>query len=299
MLLRVIFEVVVPIFVIICVGSLVDRIFRLDLPTLNKLNFYVFVPALVFIKLLDADLPSGLLLKVGAFTLVHAGVLYAISLALFSGKRMQMRRTVLCLGTIFFNAGNYGIPLTILAFGDALVGVTAIIVTVSNFLTFTFGIWLLERRARKPGKLIVRLLQVPTLYAIVAALALRAFDVELSVALREPLSQLANGLIPIALLTLGVQLSRRRVSRDMVPLSLLTLMRLIVSPLVAFGLVRVMGFAADVSALLIVAAGLPVAVNVYILSAQYQQDEEIASQAVFWTTLLSAVTVTILLLLVR
>ena len=70
-------------------------------------------------------------------------------------------------------------------------------------------------------------------------------------------------------------------------------------PLVAVGLVHVLGFGPDVSSLLIVAAGLPVAVNVYILSAQYQQDEELASQAVFWTTLLSGVTISILLALAR
>ena len=40
-----------------------------------------------------------------------------------------------------------------------------------------------------------------------------------------------------------------------------------------------------------------VAVNVYILSAEHDRDEDFASQSVFWTTVLSAVTVSILLAL--
>ncbi len=49
----------------------------------------------------------------------------------------------------------------------------------------------------------------------------------------------------------------------------------------------------------IVAAGLPVAVNAAILAGVYRRNEDLASQSVFWTTLLSALTVTTLLLIVN
>jgi predicted permease len=37
---------------------------------------------------------------------------------------------------------------------------------------------------------------------------------------------------------------------------------------------------------------MPVAVNVFILAAEYNQDTRLASQTIFWTTALSAVTLT-------
>ena len=51
--------------------------------------------------------------------------------------------------------------------------------------------------------------------------------------------------------------------------------------------------------LLAVAAGFPVAVNLTILAAEYRQDEALATQSIFLTTLLSAATVAVLILLVR
>lgn len=49
-------NVILPIFVIIGVGFLMDRLFHLDMRTLSKLNFYVFIPALTFVKFLESDL---------------------------------------------------------------------------------------------------------------------------------------------------------------------------------------------------------------------------------------------------
>ena len=37
---------------------------------------------------------------------------------------------------------------------------------------------------------------------------------------------------------------------------------------------------------------MPVAVNVFILASEYNQDSELASQAILWTTILSAITLT-------
>ena len=52
---------------------------------------------------------------------------------------------------------------------------------------------------------------------------------------------------------------------------------------------------APLSALLVVAAGFPVAVNLTILSAEYRRDEDLASQSIFVSTLLSGVTLAVLL----
>jgi hypothetical protein len=53
------------------------------------------------------------------------------------------------------------------------------------------------------------------------------------------------------------------------------------------------------SRILVYAAGFPVAVNVFIMAAEYQHDAEFASQAIFWTTLSSAITLSALVALYR
>jgi len=102
-------------------------------------------------------------------------------------------------------------------------------------------------------------------------------------------------LIPVALITLGAQLSRSWSAANLLPISAVSFLRLAISPLLAAALIPCFGFSGPAASLLVVAAGMPVAVNVYILAAEYERDDALASQAVFWTTLLSAVTVSALL----
>lgn len=107
-------------------------------------------------------------------------------------------------------------------------------------------------------------------------------------------------ILPVFLIIgVGVLLDRCKISREVVPLSALTAIRLVVSPLIGWGLVTALGIEGVTGAVLIAASGLPVAVNVFILSAEYGRDAELASQAVFWTTLLSPLTLAAVLVLVR
>jgi len=85
-----------------------------------------------------------------------------------------------------------------------------------------------------------------------------------------------------------VQLSRTRLGHNLPAVAAASAMRLVVSPALAWGLARLFAFPPQVAAVVVVAAGFPVAVNVYILAAEYRHDEEIASQSIFVTTLASA-----------
>jgi predicted permease len=300
MILEILGSVILPIFLLIGLGALVERAFRLDQDTLSKLNFYVFVPALSFIILLDANLSAAQMGSVGLFSLAHAAALFALAWGVGWLPALRQHRTPIALGAILYNIGNYGIPLTVLAFGKTQVGIVAIVIVVQNLLTFTLGVWLMEHRVRGTARAaLLGMLKLPILYAIALALLLRAFHVTLPAPVRAPLDYLADGLIPLALLTLGAQLARTRLGNDATALAAITVLRLLVSPLLAFLLVRLFGISGVPAQVLIVAAGFPVAVNLTILAAEYRQDEALAAQSIFLTTLLSSVTVAVLILLVR
>lgn len=292
-------SIIAPIFVLIGVGVGADRLFTLDLRTLSKLNFYVFVPALLFIKILDAGLDGGVLAKVVMFTLIHMGIMFALARGMARHRALWASRDVFSLGAVFSNAGNYGIPLCIVAFGEEYVGALGLYIVTQNVLSFTFGVWLFQKEDDGVLDVLRALAKVPVIHAVVLAFVMRWLDLDLLEALHRPLDLLADGLVPVALLTLGAQLSRSVVSvKNVAPLSVLAVLRLGVAPALAFALAPLFGFPPPISSLLIVASGLPVAVNVYILAAEYKQDEALASQAIFWTTLLSAATVSVLLAIV-
>ena len=295
--LHILSDIILPVFLLIGVGAALDRTGKLDLPTLSRLNFYVFVPALVFVKTVDSPLSLRDLGLIGLFTVLHAGILFAIGWFAFRRGMTKESAPVFIMGSAFYNAGNFGIPLATFAFGPAGARVMAVVMTVQNFLTFLAGIPLFESRKRSGLSLLWALARNPVILAIVAAFSLRGLGLRLPVQADTAMRYLAGGLIPIALLTLGVQLNRNKGGSQASSLALLTTMRLAISPCIAFGLVKLLPVSPAVGAVLIAAAGLPMAVNVYILSVQYGQNEDLASRGVFVSTLLSAVTLSILLVL--
>ncbi len=304
MALTIFVNIILPVFALIGVGVLLDRFFQLDLPTLSKLNFYVFVPALIFIKTLDAKLSPALFGTVALFTAVHMTLAFAASWALFKLPPFRRDRPVLTLAAVLGNAGNYGIPLATLAFGAVGASAMAIVVLVTNFATYTVGLMIMDSGRSHWLEALRGLLRIPVIWATAAALAVLAFKVEVPLPLRQPLTYLSDGLIPVALITLGIQLARSRLGARMKTVALVTVVRLILSPLLALALALLWtavapGSMAQVGPTMVIAAGLPVAVNVYILSLEYRRNDALASQVIFASTLLSAMTVTVWLMVVK
>lgn len=302
MILDIVITIIFPIFFLIGIGALANRLFNLDIATLSKLNFYVFVPALVFIKVLESNFSPYLFRTVVVFYIVLLCLLFICSWLIFSQRSMREHRPTLTMGALFFNAGNYGLPLALLAFGEVGLNVMVVILLVQNLLSFTFGIVLITRGGENGqvldlGQLVKTVLQTPVVIAILLGLLLRSLSITLPQPLYDPLKLLSAGLIPIALLTLGAQLAIVRFDKNSLALATVTGIRLLLSPILAI-IVLYLGqllFGVDMTPMapvLIVAAGLPVAVNVFILATEYNRDPELASQSVFITTLLSAITIT-------
>ncbi len=142
-------------------------------------------------------------------------------------------------------------------------------------------------------------LKIPMLYVLLAAFALRGLRVALPDTLSYTLRLVADGLVPMALVTLGAQLAQQaRWPRWRVIVPLLTLKLLVMPALMAL-VVWALGLWPWPGAMLIVASAAPTAVNTLLVALEQGGDAELAADCVFWTTLLSAVTVTLILALVR
>ncbi len=289
LILDIFITIVAPVFLMIGIGILLERLFKLDLATMSKLNFYVFVPALVFIKIMESTLAWSEVQGIALFTLLQVAALSLFCRILFHHPSLREHCTVMTMGMLFYNAGNFGLPLADMAYGATGVGIISIILLVQNLVSFTYGIWLLEAGRRNLRKMVLGLLKVPVLHAIWIAMLLRGLHLTPPDLIAKPLDYLGAGLIPIALLTLGVQLSRTKLTSQWAAVSTTVATRLLLAPLISAVLLLLFPFGSTMKAVCITAAGLPVAVNVFILATEYGHDSELASQIVFWSTLLSAI----------
>jgi predicted permease len=305
MLFQIFLDVCAPIFVVVALGWLLDRKFRLHLESLVKLNIYLLVPAFIFAHVVDTDLAGGEALRIVGFTLAVIALMFVCSLiASRLLKVTGQQRQAMALATMFYNCGNYGLPLVTLAFGREGAAVQVYVLATMNVSTFTFGLFLTQERGEKPGshwRALNAMLRQPTIYALLAGVACKAlgWDVDKVTWLWQPVDLLASALVGFALLTLGVQMSQTKPAPFRAPLWVGIAIRLVLAPLLALGLTKMMGFPPMVAASLILTAGAPTAVNTALLAHEFGGDVSYATSAVYYSTIISMVTTTLNLMLLR
>lgn len=303
--LQIFIEVCLPVFVIVGLGWLLDRRFGLHLQTLVKLNIYLMVPAFIFVHVLDTSLKGGDALRIVAFAVTTIAVMFVCSL--LAGRALSLdggQKQALSLATMFYNCGNFGLPLVTLAFKEKGAEAQVYMLATMNVATFTVGLFLAQQRGEAPGKhwrALMAVLRQPTLYAVAAGVLCRTFDVPVKGVtwIWQPLGLLSAGLIGFALLTLGVQMSQTKPAPFRAPLWSAIGIRLALGPLLAVVLVKLFGFPSLVAASLILATGAPTAVNTALLAHEFGGDVSFATSAVYYSTLLSLITTTVTLALLR
>lgn len=287
-------ERVLPILLLVALGYLFQRRFRVDANTLNRVNLYLFVPALVLSRLAETSLSTEVIGIVASAVSLNALILW--SLSWLAGQTMNWSaatRATVTLGAMLGNSGNYGLPLIELVLGRQFVGYQALVLAFSNVLTFTVGIWLLARAKLSLTEAMRRVFSMPLIYAVALGIFLSTTKATLPKPIFISLRYLGDGLIPVALVTLGVQLAERVELRDGVALGTAALLRLIFSPLSMFLIVHLLSIPPELSRVLVLGASVPTAVNSALLAIEFGVNPSLASAIVMITTALSPITVTI------
>ncbi len=295
-------QVLLPVVAMFGFGWVLDRRFHLDLGTLVKLNIYLFVPAFMFVQVVGSHLDSGLALRVVGFTACVIASMFFLGAVIgrIAGyDRPQLRS--LQIAAMFYNSANYGIPLMTLAFPKVGPVFQVFIVLVQNVSCFTVGLFLANSSSRTGWRALLPILRQVSIWAILAALLVRAFHLPVQDWrwLWVPLNYFSDGLVALALVTLGVQLSQTEHRQSLSRISWALGLRLLVAPLLACALVPLFGFTGETARIMIVSTSFPTAVNTALLAHEFRADSHFAAAAVFYSTVASMFTVTLLVVLVR
>jgi malate permease and related proteins len=302
MLIDVFFQVLLPILAMFAVGWAVDRKFNLDLNTIVKLNVNVFVPAFIFTKLVEANLERDIAFKVIGFTIcVSAGMFVTGAIVgRLLGYSKEHTRGVQ-IAAMFYNSANYGIPLMALAFPGRAEVLQVFVILVQNIGNFTVGVFLASSTRHSGWRAFIPALRQFSIYAVTAALLVRAFDIPVQQWrwLWVPLNYFASGLVAFALITLGIQLSKTEHQQPLSQLGSALGLRLLGGPLLAAALVPLFGFSGETALVMILSASFPTAVNTALIAHEMGADHHFAAATVFWSTVLSMITVTVLIYVLR
>lgn len=206
----------------------------------------------------------------------------------------------------FYNSANYGLPLMHLAFPGEAEALQVFVVLVQNVANFTLGIFLVSSTKTSGWRALLPVLRQISLWAVLSALLLRAFhgpvQPDLAGSMRwlwVPMRYFHDGLVAIALMTLGIQLSKTRANFALSKIGWALTLRLLVGPLVGWALAYVFRLEGPVMLSMILSTSFPTAVNTAMIAHEFGADAEFATDTVFWSTMISMVSVTVLVVLLR
>ncbi len=320
---HILYFIVGPLLMIIGIGYLIQRKLTLDMPTLTRLNFYFVVPAVIYFSVVTSELRLADVAVVIGFQVVLIGSLVIVTLIAAAVRRVGRDRiAALLMSVMFYNSGNYGLPLQDLAFRSVgrhvdATGLQVFVMIVQNFTGFTVGVFLAAAGGAKDRhwrQHLGHIARFPPLYALGAGLVtvqarrwLGDNSQEAAAALRpfwDVVVHARSAFVAVALATLGAQLALVRPDGGRkYPVNLSVGLRLLVAPVLAMGLI----YAADrlfpglippfVGQVLLIASATPTAVNAMLLCLEFDNHPDYLARAVFRSTLLSPVTVTLVIFL--
>jgi predicted permease len=307
-----VFALVLPFFGLIFIGFGVARITRQPVEALGWMNtfiVYVALPAL-FIQLVSKTPVEKLTEVTFVFgsvfsTYLMFSLVFVVS-AIVSGGNIA-EGTIRGLAGAYGNIGYMGPGLALLAFGEEAAVPVALIFSFENIMHFAIAPLMMALSGgerRPPHQLALDVVKRIALHPFIIATAIGVAMAFAKVTLPGPVDRLmetlARAAAPCALFAMGVTLALRplkRVPREMAPLAAV---KLVLHPLTAWIVLSWIGNFDPAwvwSAVLL--ASLPTATNVFVIAQQYQVWVERASASILVTTVLSVLSVTGLLYLIK
>lgn len=297
---------IIPIFILIFLGFIIDKKFAMNLDSLIKINFYLYVPAFSFVNIFITDISVDLI-RVILLTVILLVINFIFGAVLAKLLRLPKKTGKAFENALmFYNSGNIGISLMTLIFSNSpfvvdgmtpyletALSVQVMTLLVQNLTTNTIGFINSggEGMTLKTG--IIRVLKMPALYAIICAVLFKFVPFDFTVTPVWPaLEYLRSGLVSVALITLGVQLSKTRLNIKLKTPYLAAFCRLIGGPAAALLLIKLFGFEGVLAQAIFIASSAPTAVNTALLSIECKGDSDFAVQTVTISTLFSAITMT-------
>lgn len=264
----------------------------------RKLSVFIMtisMPALILASVMGKDLAfeNDELLALAVVAVVNYVVLIGMAYLIPRiWKVNASREGILKFMLAFGNVSFIGYPVCDAVFGSKAVFCASVLNIPFNLLMFTIGVSFIKggnvKSAFSP-----RLILSPCVAASLIAVVIAVGRISMPHVVGEWFHLLGDLTIPCALLIIGSSLSHIP-WRDMLGnrfVYAMTGLRLVILPMMVGGVLALMGINPFVCDVAVVLSAMPVATNGIMLCLQYGKDERVMTQGLFFTTLLSVVTI--------
>lgn len=295
---------VIILFLIVAVGFVADRLHIFGQNTAKRSNdllFYIITPVVMvqsFINM-DFDVKTAKTFFI-AFACMTGTLVVGILLAIpFFNNKSNKNSTVFKYAVSYGNMGYMALPLCYAILGSEGVFYCSAGVVAFNILSFTHGIWCMNKGEGKTRFEFKRLFLNPGVISVLIGLPLFIFDVELPEVVNSAITHIANLNTPLAMLFLGTYIANTDLKAMFKEKNnyLVILLKTIALPLIMFCIFRLVGISGALLTACMISASVPSANNTVMFSAKYGKDTGVASKVVALCSLVSVFTMPVMIAL--
>lgn len=301
-MLQILEKVIAPVFIIIAVGALIERLTPIENKSLSDIILYVFTPCLVFVSIIQSSLGEIVWVDIALIATVTLLVMMIVSWSVGRALRLdQKSMSAFVLATSLVNTGNIGLSVNVLAFGQHGLELAVVYYVVSSVLSYTIGVFVASHGTQGLKQSLRSVLRLPHIYAVLAAFPVKFLRITIPDPIYQPINLIAQATIPAMLVVLGMELARpvrRSHATDWLLVGLASAIKLafpIIPVLLLSSLIGLRGLSRDVT---LVQACMPTAILAVIFTVKFKGNSRFVTDVILVATLASVATITLLLSLI-
>jgi hypothetical protein len=267
-------------------------------PGAERLNYFVLFPALLFSSLAMAPLNNPALPRLALAVMLGLGIAW---LALLLMRRLRGwpagRFGAFSQGILRFNT-YLGLAAVGSLFGQQGLTLAALMLALMVPTVNVLSVWsLTAERGVSARSLLLPILKNPLILACFGGALANLSGIGLPGGSDRLLGLLAAASLPLGLLCVGAALKPEQLGGEVAALSWNSALRLLAMPLLAWAVAHALQLPAMESSVLVLFFALPTAPTAYVLTRQLGGDSQLMAGIITLQTLLSAGSLSLVLLL--
>lgn len=293
------FNVITPVFLIVLIGYWAGPRLALEARTLSRAAYTILIPAFVFNVISTAEINVTLAGRMIGFAVaVHLLVaLLGYAVARLLGRPPAVVSAFVVLA-VFGNVGNFGLPIILFHLGETAEFAATFYFLVILVVAFVVSVAVASGQTGSRLRAVLEVFKTPALLAVAPAILVNLLGVPVPLMISRITGLLGAAMVPIMLLTLGVQLAAMQTWTFSVDVWLASAVRLLGGAIIALVLAGMFGLTGLERGAGIFQAAMPPAVLASIIALEYDLLPDFVTTVVLVATVLSTVTLTVLLAIV-
>lgn len=295
---------VLILYLIVAVGFIADRLHVFGQNTAKKSNdllFYIITPVVIVQSFMNMefDIKTAKTLLI-AFACMTGTLVMGILIAMpFFNKKADKNSSIFKYAVSYGNMGYMALPLCNAILGSEGVFYCSAGVVAFNILSFTHGIWCINKGEKKTKFDLKTLVLNPGVISVLVGLPLFIFNIDLPDVVDSAVAHIANLNTPLAMLFFGTYIANTDLKNMFKEKNnyLVILLKTIALPLIMFVIFRLIGISGALLTACMISASVPSANNTVMFSAKYGKDTGVASKVVAMCSLVSVFTMPVMIAL--